>query len=103
MSNQFGEFRYEDRKSELILKKDGRTGTRQNTFNLQNAEEYTGEWYGKMRHGKGKNVLRDGSTYEGYWLENKKNGFGRYIYHNADVYLGYWKNDLMDGQGTYIH
>ena len=45
----------------------------------RNKEQYTGEWYGSKRHGRGKMVLLDGSTYEGYWLNDMMNGYGRYM------------------------
>jgi len=76
----------------------GKTTKLSNTYTLSKLmEQYTGEWDGNSRHGKGINVMLDGGTYEGYWLNDKKNGFGRFIHLDGDVYLGYWKDDLMHG------
>jgi hypothetical protein len=43
-----------------------------------------------MRHGKGKQLWKDGSVYEGYWKNNMAHGKGRLIHSDADVYEGEW-------------
>ena len=101
----YGEFRYEDRRSQQMLDSSGLTpeAREEQVLSDKNMEKYTGEWCEANRHGKGKMVLLDGSTYEGYWLNDAKNGFGRYIHVDGDIYLGYWQNDMMHGTGTYTH
>jgi len=37
-----------------------------------------------MRHGRGKQLWKDGSIYEGYWKNNMAHGKGRLIHSDAD-------------------
>ena len=60
---------------------------------------YIGQWYDKMRNGRGQQVSADGTIYEGYWKNGKKDGKGRLIDKSGDVYRGAWKDDMCHGYG----
>ena len=46
-----------------------------------------------MKHGKGKQIWKDGTIYEGFWYEDKANFYGRMIHPDGDIYEGQWKDD----------
>ena len=47
---------------------------------LEDGASYEGEWSEKhLRHGRGKQIMLDGSLYKGYWLHDVVNGRGRLI------------------------
>ena len=60
---------------------------------------YIGQWKFGFRHGRGKQIWKDGSIYEGYWRNNTANGYGRLINADGDVYEGEWLNDKTHGYG----
>lgn len=43
-----------------------------------------------MRHGRGRQIWKDGSIYEGFWKNDTAWGDGRLIHANGDVYFGEW-------------
>ena len=54
---------------------------------------YIGQWQNGQKHGRGKQIWKDGSVYEGNWKNGKSNGKGRLIHFDGDVYEGDWKNN----------
>lgn len=64
---------------------------------------YTGQWRGKFRHGKGRQVNEDGSVYEGEFFCSKAHGIGRSVKPNGNVYEGQWLQDQANGLGRYVH
>ena len=48
---------------------------------------YVGEFSQGRRHGKGKQIWKDGTVYEGMWEDDQANGKGRIIHSHGDVYL----------------
>ncbi|OMJ81743.1 hypothetical protein SteCoe_17736 [Stentor coeruleus] len=63
--------------------------------------KYVGEWeYGK-KHGKGCEIVLDGSTYDGMFADGEKNGKGTLIFPNGSRYIGNFTSDRICGFGTY--
>jgi hypothetical protein len=40
-------------------------------------DNYVGQWYQGLRHGKGRLEEQAGNVYEGQWKQGKKDGFGK--------------------------
>ncbi|CDW72832.1 UNKNOWN [Stylonychia lemnae] len=59
--------------------------------------------YEVVKHGKGKQVWKDGAKYEGEWRDGKANGKGTFFHVNGDIYEGEFKDDRANGYGTYYH
>ena len=72
---------------------------------FENGEIYYGEWEknGNIRHGRGIQILKDGTRYEGYWKGDKANIRGKLIYSDGGIYEGELENDKPNGYGVYIH
>jgi hypothetical protein len=64
--------------------------------------EYTGQWQGDKRHGKGVMVWDDGDTYEGEFMFDKRHGRGKYTYTSGNVYEGMWADDKKHGEGVFV-
>jgi len=62
---------------------------------------YEGDWENDMKHGKGYEILTNGSRYEGGYLNGKAEGFGIFTWPNGEVYEGEWKNGLKHGSGMW--
>jgi hypothetical protein len=41
-----------------------------------------------LKHGQGKQILKDKSEYDGMWKNGKYHGFGTLTYQNGDIYEG---------------
>ena len=54
---------------------------------LINNSIYVGQWFERLRNGRGQQIMPDGSIYEGYWVNNKRQGKGRQIDYSGDYYL----------------
>eukprot|EP01034_Spumella_vulgaris_P034348 gene34348-42361_t len=68
--------------------------------------QYTGQMKGgKLRHGRGKNVRREGDggvdVFEGDYFDGEMTGYGVYTYSNNDRFEGFWGNSVGQGQGVY--
>lgn len=70
---------------------------------LDGGIRYEGQWIqGTMiRHGKGKQMLADGSMYEGWWQMNMANGKGRFLDSKGLFYEGNWRDNKKNGDGTF--
>lgn len=55
------------------------------------------------KHGKGKQIWKDGAVYEGDWRNDMAEGTGRFNHANGDVYTGEFYRDKAYGYGTYVH
>ena len=79
----------------------GESGVRKGPMRLSNGAVYIGEWNAEgRRHGKGMQIMADGSKFEGWWKEDKADGLGRLITTVGDVYVGMWKNSMANGFGS---
>ena len=74
------------------------------TTQMENGALYSGEWdkNGK-RHGRGVQLLPDGSKYIGYWIDDKANKKGKLVHRDGDIYEGEWLYDKANGYGVYSH
>lgn len=63
---------------------------------------YFGELEGTKRSGRGRTVMKNGSTaYEGDYSDDKRDGFGVYYYKTGRLcYTGSWKQNKRDGMGV---
>lgn len=66
---------------------------------LKNDVIYEGQWKKGKRHGRGKQVWKEGIVFEGYFVDDKANGKGRLIHQNGEVYEGDWVDGLAEGKG----
>lgn len=86
------------------------------TVDLENGIVYTGQWKGRKKHGKGKQVWSDGAYYVGEWKEgracgeldrmfclDKPSGSGSFQHADGDRYSGNWENDQANGYGVLKH
>ena len=79
----------------------GESGVAKGPMRLGNGGVYIGEWNSVgQRHGKGIQIMRDGSKFEGWWWQDKAQGQGRLITAAGDVYLGTWKSSMANGFGS---
>ena len=64
---------------------------------------YYGEWDidKNVRHGRGIQIMPDGSKYIGYWKNDKASGKGKLINPDGDIYEGDWLDDRPNGYGSY--
>ena len=69
---------------------------------LINNSIYVGQWFDRLRNGRGQQIMPDGSIYEGYWVNNKRQGKGRQIDYSGDYYIGEWNNDCAEGKGKFV-
>ncbi|XP_062814827.1 MORN repeat-containing protein 3 isoform X1 [Anolis carolinensis] len=77
------------------------------TVHAVNGDQYTGEWWDNLKHGKGiQKWHKTGAIYSGDWQFGKRHGYGIYGVPNPSgvgyrkVYAGWWQNDKMDGFGV---
>eukprot|EP00929_Paragymnodinium_shiwhaense_P114797 TRINITY_DN83309_c0_g1_i1.p1 TRINITY_DN83309_c0_g1~~TRINITY_DN83309_c0_g1_i1.p1 ORF type:complete len:312 (-),score=53.26 TRINITY_DN83309_c0_g1_i1:60-995(-) len=63
--------------------------------------DYIGQWRGRLYHGKGKLVQKDGGIYEGDFVDGKAHGVGKYVAANGNVYEGEWVEDMAHGTGRF--
>ena len=68
---------------------------------FDNQSIYIGQWYLRLRNGRGQQIYQDGSVYEGYWLDDKREGYGRFIDVSGEIYEGEWRDDNVNGRGRY--
>lgn len=70
------------------------------SFDLKTA--YTGTWESGLKHGKGQELLADGSIYTGDFVHDKKNGSGLFKWPNKEYYEGEFKDMRIEGWGKYV-
>lgn len=79
----------------------GESGIKKGPMRLGNGGVYIGEWTSAgLRHGRGIQIMGDGSKFEGWWWQDRAQGQGRLITSVGDVYLGAWKNSMANGFGS---
>ncbi|CAH2295848.1 MORN repeat-containing 3 [Pelobates cultripes] len=83
-----------------------KSGLRHSVYSV-NGDEYSGEWFNNLKHGKGTYTWkRTHSEYEGEWECGRRSGFGTFSVQDpttgvyVKVYSGSWKNDKKHGYGT---
>lgn len=85
-------------------KKADKQGLRHTVYSV-NGDEFTGEWQGNKKHGRGTYTWKaTGAIYEGDWKAGKRSGFGVLSVPQAGggykkQYSGGWKNDKRHGYG----
>lgn len=57
-----------------------------------NGDYYEGEWQDDAFHGKGRQVLKDGTVYDGKWYNDEKHGEGV-----LKSKSGYWRQVYQNG------
>lgn len=62
-------------------------------------DRYEGFWVNGVKHGRGKELDREGREYEGYFVNNLKCGRGILRYPDGSVYDGDWVDGLKTGHG----
>ena len=70
------------------------------SFDLKLA--YTGTWESGLKHGRGQELLADGSVYTGDFVRDKKNGSGVFKWPNKEYYQGEFKDMRIEGSGKYV-
>ena len=68
---------------------------------MRNGEQYTGEWRGEKRNGRGRYIYQNGDMYEGDWRNDKRSGKGTLTFKNGRIYRGEFLDDKPNGQGAY--
>jgi len=66
---------------------------------LSSGDVYTGQWMGRLRHGRGHLVQHGIGTYEGEFFRNKAHGKGRLARPCGDVYDGQFQENFESGEG----
>lgn len=56
-----------------------------------------------VKHGKGKQIWKDGAFFDGEWRNGVASGLGHFQHANKDVYVGEFMNDKANGFGKYTH
>eukprot|EP01068_Selenidium_serpulae_P012103 Selendium_serpulae@DN5769_c1_g1_i3.p1 len=65
--------------------------------------EYTGQWKGRRKHGRGVQRWPDGAVFDGEWVDGMANGQGTFTHNDGDTYCGQWIHDKANGYGVYTH
>ncbi|CAI9734557.1 Hypothetical predicted protein [Octopus vulgaris] len=74
-----------------------------------NGDQFTGEWFNNMKHGKGTYRWKSsGNMYDGDWSFDKRNGFGTLSIPDGHgglrkQYAGGWKNNKTHGYGSHFY
>ena len=63
--------------------------------------QYTGQWVGDEKDGKGKQIWSDNSWYEGDWRHNVPHGDGKFVRADGTILEGQWQRGKLHGYGTY--
>ena len=62
---------------------------------------YVGEWERDQQHGKGTELLQDGTRYEGFFFHGEKTGTGKVKSADGTVYIGDFAYNHPNGTGEY--
>ena len=74
-------------------------GLRKGTLVWCSGEEYVGECWCGVPHGKGCYSFRNGDEYTGEWDNFVKRGHGKFTWANGDYYIGDWLDNEFHGKG----
>lgn len=67
-------------------------------FCWTNGQEYDGEWYNELPHGKGVIIYNNGDKYEGQFKAGQKHGKGTYYFADGKIKIGIWKDNALNGE-----
>lgn len=72
---------------------------------LSKTHVYEGEWdlTSKRPHGRGMEILPNGTKYVGFFRKRKRYGIGRIIYPNGTMYQGKFKRGQPKGSGLIVN
>jgi len=65
-----------------------------------NSNNYEGEFFNDMKHGKGVFTWESGNRYDGEYHNDNRAGYGEMTWKDGSAYKGQWSNGLQDGWGT---
>merc|ERR1712038_706349 len=78
-----------------------RQGRGVNTF--ANGDTYVGEWVNDTRHGEGELTWVTGRRYVGSMVAGRMEGKGEMTWPSGDQYIGDWENNQRSGHGLYLY
>ena len=70
------------------------------THGYASGANYTGQWLGGFRHGKGMMCWPDGSEFIGEWKFGFPAGNGKFLHFDGDSYEGQWRNPYVIINGS---
>ena len=68
---------------------------------LEDRNDYRGDFEAGLRHGIGEVKFGDGTAYQGEWVLDHPKGYGVEVYPDGGVYKGRFWNDARHGFGAY--
>jgi hypothetical protein len=69
--------------------------------NLENGDQYEGEWLEGECHGPGTLITTSGAVITGTWNHDNISGIARYISPLGEIYEGHWLKNRWHGEGRF--